>query len=303
MLFGLINFKKTKIANGIDWLIRTILRKLPNSNFSKKISLKWGHSYQGNKRIVYTRSRLKMELVPTDYLQNQIYYTGTFEEHCLKVLRKLLEPGDCFLDIGANIGLYTLESARIVGDNGVVYAFEPNSENYRHLLRNTELNNLENVKAMNFGIGDERTKISLRLPKNGNKGEYTIGDVEGEIIEDVNIEKMDDVVKKEDINKINLVKMDIEGAEIDALKGMRETINKYRPVFLIEIWKEALGRFKYTPAELVKFFEDMDYSGKELSTSGLKELNNPENIVEIDAIFIPNEKKSKIMEKVFNYQQ
>lgn len=298
MLFGLISFKNTKIAKLIDSLIRTIFRILPYSEITKFISLKWGFAFQGDSRVVRTRRGLKIEVAPTDYLQNLIYYTGTFEDHCLSVLCKLLRPGDYLLDIGANIGLFSLESARIVKENGMVYAFEPNSENYNHLLNNIKLNNFTNINAMHFGIGKSHSEISLRLPKGGNKGEYTIGDVEGDIIENICIEKMDDVVTNEDIKKVNFIKMDIEGAEIDALIGMKETIKKHRPIFIVEIWRDALRRFNYTPFDLVNFFQDLNYLGREISKKGLFELTDPEDIVEVDALFIPKEKEHDLLPKI-----
>ena len=178
--------------------------------------------------------------------------SGDYDDFLLGILKKILDPYKIFLDIGANIGFYSVAiSAKIKNSNnqGRVIAFEPFGSNYDRLLDNLKLNNLESIcSANNFGLSDSSTvsKITLREDfLNGSKtgnASISINDDFDSGFEQVQVElrRFDnfwDEVGFNFNNNIDLIKLDIEGHEDLCLKGFGDILNLHRPTILMEINK------------------------------------------------------------------
>ena len=150
------------------------------------------------------------------------------ERALVELLINFLKPGDVVYDIGANIGLYTVLLARVVGDQGKMVAFEPEEQSYSHLLDNLSLNGLTGVRCIRKALGEEagegklfvRDGVSIpslsALPASDRKGQVTC--------ERVEVEKGDRLVAQENLPLPRAVKIDVEGYEYAVIAGLRHTL-------------------------------------------------------------------------------
>ena len=157
---------------------------------------------------------------------------GSWEEETTCLFRGVAKEGDVVVDLGANIGYYTLLAARIVGSEGRVYAFEPDPLNFKLLVNNIKLNNFTNVITEEKAVSDKTGTLNLYLDAQ-DMGAHTLYETDKYkkivIVESVTL---DDYFKGREC-PVNIVKMDIEGAELAALKGMENIIkmNKGLKIF------------------------------------------------------------------------
>ena len=130
--------------------------------------------------------------------------------------------GEVVIDVGAHVGKYALYSARLVGESGVVIAIEPHPENYQALTGNIELNGFKNVIALNVAAYNCNGK---KLPLIGSiDQEYTVKAVVEEGCVLAETKKIDSILEELDIQKVDYVKIDVEGAELEVLEGMEKCI-------------------------------------------------------------------------------
>lgn len=155
----------------------------------------------------------------------------------INYLKKIIKPGDTILDIGANIGFYSKILSKCVGKYGKVHSFEPDVINFKHLRKNT--GQLVNVVLNNKAVSDKSGTLNVYKSKDLNVDHrtYPVGEYESiDVIEAISI---DDYVK--DGFKVNVIKMDIQGFEVSALKGMEKTIKANPEIkLLLEFWPHGL---------------------------------------------------------------
>jgi FkbM family methyltransferase len=246
---------------GVDWLLRHGLRVLPVSLWSEKCALWWGYRFQPAPGVATLRSGARIQIAHADHLQLLIYYLGTFEPYCLPFLRGCAGKGGTVVDVGANIGFYTLEGAVAVGSQGRVISIEAAPSHLECLKHNIELNELNNVSVIGSAVGDATGHATLTLPRGDNLGMFTLGEVEGEETHLVEINTIDDLLEKQSIQSLDLVKMDIEGSEFRALRGAARTFQKFRPSLLIELNEVALHRCGSSTQAIKELLHEMGYRG------------------------------------------
>jgi FkbM family methyltransferase len=174
----------------------------------------------------------------TDYVGRAAFYTGDLDRKITWICRKIVEPGDTVLDIGANIGIVTLCLSNLVGPAGKVFAFEPNPELQQLLQQTFSHNHCENVRLLKCALGSETTELELRVP-NDNAGAATL--VNDRALSDctvsrVPVRRLSDVIAEEGITSIRLIKIDVEGFEAQVFEGGREVLSRIRPqAILLEV--------------------------------------------------------------------
>jgi len=144
--------------------------------------------------------------------------------------------GDVFLDVGAHIGKYAVPIAKIVGENGLVIAVEPHPTNYKTLLENIRLNGLKNVIALNIAAWSENRKMTLFIGDKPGHHSAKKDFGRGSII--VKAKALDNVLNELKVERVNWIKIDVEGAEFEVLNGLQNTLRKHRPTLIVEISKE-----------------------------------------------------------------
>lgn len=195
----------------------------------------------------------KMVLDKNDSLRLSI--NREFEPHETKLFLEQLRAGDVVLDIGANIGYYTLLAARKVGTDGCVYAFEPDPTNFSLLKQNVELNGYGNVVLVNKAVGETSEDLKLYL-SDVNAGDHrTYASEVGRPAITIPCTSIDDYFRGQD-RKADFIKMDIQGSECRALRGMQETLERCEQVKLtVEFWPYGLVRAGDSPQELIRLLE------------------------------------------------
>ncbi|MEC3907606.1 FkbM family methyltransferase [Tamlana sp. 2201CG12-4] len=179
------------------------------------------------------------------------FYTGKYDPELIAIVQSLYNPDTCFLDVGANIGFYSVSMGNFIRSkkgSGKVVAFEPFEGNYLRFFNNLKINELLGIcDANKFGLSNkcEDTEITLREDfKHGSStGNAAIRTSEamdkGFKVSPIKLRILDNVwqEKYSDYNKIDIIKMDIEGHEDFCLAGGKETIKENRPIILMEVNK------------------------------------------------------------------
>jgi FkbM family methyltransferase len=179
---------------------------------------------------------------------------GTFEPYETELFRKAILPGMTVIDIGANIGYYTVIAARLVGEKGSVIAYEPAPENFGILQKTIEANDFRNVAAHQIAIADKKGQLNLHLYES-NKGKHSLvkdaQDARGFTTSiAVQTTALDEFLAEKNIAEVDVVKMDIEGAESIAMIGMSKTLKKTKMLFL-EFTPSAIKKAGHDPLEVL----------------------------------------------------
>jgi FkbM family methyltransferase len=150
------------------------------------------------------------------------------------------QKGMTFLDVGAHVGKYTLRAAVRVGDEGRVIAIEPDKDNFQVLVRNITLNGLTNCVPLNIAAYSSDREVQLF--KGANSALHSIKEDFGKGSYKVKARVLDKVLKEEGVKRVDLVKIDVEGAELEVLKGLEKTLKKQNPALIIEVLKRDENR-------------------------------------------------------------
>ncbi len=154
-----------------------------------------------------------------DLIQRHLYYFGVWEPDISAWIRRTLRSGDGFIDIGANIGYYSLLASKLVGSHGVVVAVEPSPPIHSVLTRHIKLNRRENIRAVQAAAAETRGTLKLYPGSPGNIGKTTTIAREGESIEVPGL-PLSDVLDENEIRRARIIKIDVEGAELHVLRGL-----------------------------------------------------------------------------------
>jgi FkbM family methyltransferase len=187
-------------------------------------------------------------------------------------MQSLLKPGDVVIDGGANIGLFTLLAAAEVGHHGHVIACEP-SPTTMHLLRaNVDRNGFDWVELREVALASEPGRLRLRVFTPGSGfSSFAPADTTSGIEVEVQVATLDDVAS-EVLERLKLVKLDVEGAELLALRGASQILHHARPDFIVELEPEHLERQGGSIAEVQELFDDARYHGYSICDGRLQRL-------------------------------
>lgn len=158
-------------------------------------------------------------------LDRTIYYNGTYEAGTIDVINGLLRPGDTFLDVGSNIGLMSLVASHAVGETGKVVAFEPQPDTYATLTRNMQLNQRTNVITVNEAIGAAAGEATIYSNRQRTASASLIPlDDEITTVQQTRIETLPGFLQAHKISTVRMIKIDVEGWELEVLKGARSIL-------------------------------------------------------------------------------
>lgn len=180
-----------------------------------------------------------MHLGPRDWMLLSL--NGTYDAFMVEVIRRHVKPGDTVVDLGANIGYYTLLLAKLVGPNGKVYAIEPHPDHFAVLVKNMETNGHRHVTCLQKAVSDGPGRARFNVSNEPAAHNLRAKSATGRAI-DVETVALDDVVGHG--ARVDFIKMDVEGAEGLALAGMKRTLDanprlvmvtEFEPTFLDEM--------------------------------------------------------------------
>ncbi|MDH4471918.1 MAG: FkbM family methyltransferase [Fluviicola sp.] len=179
-----------------------------------------------------------------------LFETGTYEKGTIQLLGDFLKPGSTFMDVGANIGLMSVIASRLVGEKGRVLAVEANLKTVEILNQNAALNHCENVDVYPVALGSENGKATLYENWEVNRGGASLLSQDNSEGTEVPLWKLDELFG--DLT-IDLIKMDVEGFELEVLKGGINLLKATLPVLIIEVSEQREQEKGVTPKEIADF--------------------------------------------------
>lgn len=195
------------------------------------------------------------------FFDNGEYYERNVTYWLEKIL--LGTKNRVFYDIGANYGYYCL---KLIENSSYIYAFEPVSRTYDMLLKNIRRNNLTNITAYKLGLSDQRSSRKIYLYSTSGKNTLFLRSTWDLLIdpligqEVIDLVTLDDLIQDDKLNPPDLIKIDIEGGELYALRGARQTIKEFQPVLVIEYLEVLFNGAGYSRCDLLKELMDSNYT-------------------------------------------
>lgn len=172
-----------------------------------------------------------------DDLDKYIYYFGEYESGTLEILKKILHQGHVFLDVGANIGYISLTAAKFVGEKGLVYAIEPNPDTWEILKENINLNKYKNIYSFNLALGSKEFETQI-FTNSRNRGLTTLFpqyNVRDKLDIQIKVSTIDVLIDSGQVKTPALIKIDVEGYELEVLKGATKLLSSPQaPALCIE---------------------------------------------------------------------
>lgn len=283
--------------SNLNYLLRNT-NKLFNSVFNTKIKL----PPSGTITIKSDSGPIKIATNQTSYITQLLYWKGYKNFEYSTIFESLSKNVNSFLDIGSNIGYYSLLAAK-VNANMSIYAFEPAKGPKHFLKKNIKINNFEaQITAVDLALSNNNGMIDFyevdnlkysylkfNLAGEGNAGTKTKS--RNFIKNKVNTESLDNFVNSKKINAIDLIKLDTEGTEVDILKSGIECIKKFQPIVISETL------FNTTERDLEHFFNALDYQFFNHTKKGLLKVNTIIRTKDNDirnCFFVPKTKLSLI---------
>lgn len=215
------------------------------------------------------RDNVILQLDISDYIQHYIYFG--FKDLSNAYLLSLVKKNDTVIDIGSNIGYTALRLSRIVGKDGIIHSFEPDTLNYQKFIKNVSLNQCSNIVINKFGLGEKEAVVKLFVNTDTNRGGNRINENAKENFEEIKIITLDEYVANNKLTKINLIKIDVEGYELKVLKGSVNTLIKFKPDLFIEFDHNNLLAQNDSAVDLISYLVSLSY--KIIDTVTGKEIN------------------------------
>jgi FkbM family methyltransferase len=193
--------------------------------------------------------------------------TGEYQPEVSAAVAKWLPPGGVMVDVGANVGFMTMLGARRAGPAGRVLAIEPNPAMVVAVRRHLERNLISNVRLVQAGCSETRGSLPLYIAPDGNPGRTSLSakNADSQRSVEVDVMPLDELVAEFNPLRLDLLKIDVEGAELQVLQGAKETLRRFRPVILMEVDPHLLASFGTRPEEIFNLLSELGYRHEQLS--------------------------------------
>jgi FkbM family methyltransferase len=220
---------------------------------------------------------------------------GCFEPNEVFWLSSVLTSGMTFIDIGANEGLFSLLAGRCVAPGGRVVAVEPSSREVQRLIRNLQLNPGLPVTVRQVALGSHEGEAILKVADESHSGHNTLGEFPYAGVSCVRTERiplmtLDSLIAREQLDRVDVLKVDVEGGELGVLRGGRKTLEQFRPKILFELHEPALRAQGASPAEVLGLLKKLGYEVRCLDpqTGRFVEQTSPDHISD-NMVAVPKE--------------
>ena len=204
---------------------------------------------------------VRIQYTPQGNISRDLYL-GQFEHDVIGFLSHYLKPGMIVFDVGANIGVYSLLSAKYVGEHGAVHAFEPTPETFAHLCTNVELNGFMHICLNQLAVAEKSGMSMLYLYEQNGMNSLAAQDWTGKPLGQVMVKtiSLDEYVSAKDLPRVDLLKIDVEGAELSVLKGAYGLLSEANPpVVVCEFADKTTANFGYKAISIRDFLETIGY--------------------------------------------
>lgn len=219
------------------------------------------------------------------------YWMGFHELNEWRFLNRYLQPDMVFADIGANQGEFSLFAAKRL-TKGRVLAFEPVDFFYNLLRENIQRNQYPNIDTFHYGLSNEVKQLPIYMGQTGageHEGLATIfqSNQRARFIQNIELKVLDEQVSLLNIQRLDFMKIDVEGAEMLVLKGAQKTIERFRPLIMLEINHATYQAAGYTVPDVIAFFKSLRYTLNVMTKNGtLKPVTAIPDFC--NAVFVPD---------------
>jgi FkbM family methyltransferase len=202
-------------------------------------------------------------------------------------VESIVQPGWVVVDVGANIGWYSMIAARRTGPEGRVFSFEISEPEADRLRASARLNDFSQVEVVFNALSDHTGEIGITATRDA--GMTAIAATQNEQATMVAVTTLDAFCADRCIDRVDFIKCDIEGAEVAFLRGAQSVLSRCRPVMLIEINPSALAKFGNNPAELLSILRSHDYALFTTDRHGISPLGElPEDLDFVNTVALPS---------------
>lgn len=252
---------------------------------------------------------VKIKIYPTNEVYRSIYVNGKYDPNVTVIVKTLLKSGDTFIDVGSNCGYVSLAVLKKLGKEGKIVAIEPSSRDYKRLVENVDINKLDSqIKTIQMAAGDRLGSKTMLIASEERSNSNTLANkfafqgIEKAKTEQVNVTTIDNIVDTENLTRVDVIKLDVEGSEARCLEGAAETIKKFRPAIIIGINSEALSYNKRTVADIEKFLADNKYKMYDIKNKSfeLVEVKHFEKMDSYVGVCLPEEMPAPTLPKAEN---
>jgi FkbM family methyltransferase len=212
------------------------------------------YQYRPNSFRTIERNGLVMKVDISDYIGHWIYFG--FMDESIDKLFALCKSDSVVIDVGTNVGWTLLNLARL-SKEGTVVGFEPDPYNYERCCENLALNQFKNAKLLPLGLSDMNAVVTMEVRTSSNRGGNRIS--QSTTGHPVQVVRLDDYQQNLNLKRLDLIKIDIEGHELHALKGADQLLTKYHPVLFIEVDDSNLRDQGHSARELIAYLFEKGY--------------------------------------------
>lgn len=259
------------MADNYIFFLRKIvvnLKRIPGFKFALDPLRKY---FAGRSRVVEISDfdgSLNIKLRLDEHMQSQIFWYGYYCRDIILLMDRFVKPGMVVIDVGANLGEVSLAAARRVGISGHVYAFEPMDSQFACLIDNININEIKQITPEKKGLSDQGGVASIYsvsgVFKDGTKhvGLGTLYPSSERSIPSGEIEltTLDEYCSVKGVERIDLVKIDVEGAELAVLQGGVGALQRFKPYLIVEIQPGTTHSAGYRPEDIVNLLKTLGYS-------------------------------------------
>lgn len=220
---------------------------------------------------------LRIDLRLSEHMERRIFWMGYYNREIVALLDRLVQPSMVVLDVGANIGEISLVCAKRVGPAGAVVSFEPMDEIADELQKNIDRNRLRQVTVVRAGLSD---RAATEVPIYASCGQRSQGDensglgsLYGENAEEapaqlIELTTLDAYLAQSPVPKVDVIKVDIEGAELPFLRGAEQTLRTYRPRLIVEVQDKSAAAAGYTASDILDYLSGLGYTFERIGSNG-----------------------------------
>ncbi len=268
--------------------MQALIRNLPITRiklFLARVLYAFTTLFFGKKKRVIRRNGLYFEIDPGEGLDLSLFLFGNFQKHVAANPFIRVPANGIIFDVGANVGIMALQFSRLVPE-GKVYAFEPTHYAFQRLQKNLSLNpSIQNITPIQTFISRQSTSdhqlkayASWKVDRSKAKDTHPVHGGTAMSAEKVGAISLDDFCRKEKISRLDFIKIDTDGYEMEVLAGASRCIARFRPQIIFEIGLYVMEEQEISFSDYWKFFSKLDY---ELFNSTNKNPINPSNYKKI----------------------
>lgn len=249
-----------KVINKVIYRLNKVKKTLLNRRATEDLE-DWKAKFKDKKYIDYQITVNRKIRLYEDSVLSKLIYDG-FESIEISYIKNKLKEGDIFIDIGANIGLFSIIASEVVGPKGKVISFEPSPITFKRLKENCELNNINNIDIRNIGLSDKDGKLDFYISDSGYDAWNSFAKSHDNKLQkkiQVPVSTLDQELKMIETKNVALIKIDVEGWEKFVLLGGLKFLEENSPTLLVEFTEQNTFNAGYWVHDIFSILENIGY--------------------------------------------